>query len=162
MVIALPAAAAPVGAQARDPAPPAPAAVARWLGCYQLRRGDWRPAVDTAYELPPMVRLDSAPAPAASTRRRSWYSVQSEMPAFLARRPLLAVVGWRPIAGDSIAVSWFDGFVRITAALGARGDSLAGTVRWRRVTARLDSAGRAIPAVAARAPLVARRVPCPS
>lgn len=141
--------------------PSAPAAPAGWVGCYQLVARPWSPAtVDSAYAVPATLRLDTLPAPAPPTRRGAWYSVESAMPVFAARRPLLAVAGWRPSSGDSATIVWGDGFVRLTARLALRADSIAGTLTWRRITPRLDAAGRPIREPDARATLSGARVSC--
>lgn len=146
----------PAAAQRAVAPPPTP-----WLGCYQLATSPWSPAtVDSTYALPPTLRLDSLPASAPPTRRGRWYAVEGAMPSFAARRSLLAVVGWRPSSGDSVTVVWGDGFVRLTARLAMRGDSIAGTLTWHRVTPRLDAAGRPIRDLDARATLAGARVGC--
>ena len=144
-------------AQRRASAPPPPG---YWPGCYQLVAGAWSPSVDSAYDPPATLRLDTLAAPAPPMRGRRWYSVEGEMPPFAARRSLLAVVGWRPSSGDSATVVWGDGFVRLTATFAVRGDSIAGALVWRRVTPRLDSGGHAVPEPDARATLAGARVTC--
>jgi hypothetical protein len=131
-----------------------------WLGCYRLAVGALSPAVDSAYAPPTTLRLDSLPAPTPPARRGRWLTVEAAMPPFAVRRPLLAVVGWRPSSGDSATVVWSDGFVRLTATFAQRGDSIAGTVVWRRVTPRLDPDGRPIPAEDSRASFSGARVTC--
>jgi len=132
----------------------------RWLGCYELAAGPWSVPVDSSFAPPPVLRLDSLPALAPPTGRGRWFAVQGAVPPFAARRPLFAVVGWRPSSGDSATVVWGDGFARLTATVALRGDSIAGTLLWRRVTARLDSAGRPLRDPVARASLAGARAAC--
>ena len=149
--------AAPAAAQRHAPAPP----LGRWPGCYRLEVGAWSSGVDSSYAPPAALRLTTLAATAPPTRRGPWYAVEGEMPAFAARRSLLAVVGWRPSSGDSATVVWGDGFVRLTATLALQGDSIAGALRWHRVTPRLDPDGRPLREPDRRATLRGARVPCP-
>ena len=135
-----------LAAQVRQP----PEAVRGIAGCYALTAGEWsRPprGGPTEPALPSAIQLDTLPV--VSRSGSEGYRVTPDVTSY---HELPFVPVWRPLAGDSVEVSWWDGYNGPIMRLRRDGQQLRGRVQ--HGTHVSDAPG-------ARGTVTATRVPCP-
>ena len=125
--------------------------------CYRLIRGPWTPLItegedSVLHTPPPLALLTWFPRPDYG---KGWYvalgySMGDSLVAFLGSQ----FGGWRPIPGDSIKLSFGDGFEGVLITLAVAPDTLRG----RMVNTRDYSSPEDFP----RAPIIALPATCPT
>ena len=128
-------------------------AVARIAGCYAVELGPWSGSFPSgspaSHQPPPTIRLDTAQFVERYASRVQHR--QLAPPITVAGRQRVSLGRWR-VAGDTLVMSWSDGFSGVSLSLGLRPDSLRGGAR-----AFYDVIGPVQPT----APVLLRRVVCP-
>lgn len=131
---------------------------AELAGCYALEYGAWGPEIDNGIlpspaDLPTAIHLSAVPSSWSAGGRRLGYTVHALSGAPSDKNPFRS---WSPVGRDSVWAGVPIQFGGFNLKLGRDGVNLRGEVE--AYTDQIDGAR----ASSLRAPVTARRIPCPS